>query len=76
MSLTQFFFLFAMNFILLARDKTKKYLSISHRIINYQTFLARTYIIVYQLIQDQSSHSDNPLDKGLRKEHQCEMNQL
>ena len=33
------FFLFAMNFILLARDKTKKYLQISHRIINHQTFL-------------------------------------
>ena len=53
-SLAQFF-VFAMNFILLVRNKTKKYLPVSHRIINYQTFLA--CITVYQLIQGQCSHS-------------------
>ena len=59
------FLLFTMNFNLLVRNKTKKYHPISHRIINYQTFLA--CIIVYQLIQSQCPHSNNPLEKGLRK---------
>ena len=68
-SLDTNFFLFAMNFILLARDKTKKYLPISQRIINYQTFFfARACITVYQLIQDHCSHSDTPLEKRAQKD--------
>ena len=59
------FFLFAMNFVLLARDKTKKYFLISQRIINCNKLLASPCITVYQ--QDQCSHSDTPLEKGLRK---------
>ena len=59
------FFLFVMNIFLLARDKTKKYLPISHRIIHCQTYLA--CIIRYQLMQGWCPHSDNPLEKGLRK---------
>ena len=63
------YFLFAMNFILLTRKKTKKYLPISHRIKNYQPFLGS--IIIYQLMQGrcpgQCPHSNNPPEKGLRK---------
>ena len=67
-SLTHFFsFCNELNFILLARDKTKEYLLVSHRMINYQTFLARACIIVYQLIQGQCPHSYNPQERGLRK---------
>ena len=55
-----------MNFILLARDKTKKSIPISHRIINYQTFLVGVCIIVYQFIQGQFPYSDNPLEQELR----------
>ena len=40
-----YFFLFAMAFISLARNKAKKYLPISHRIINYQTFFGLHYCI-------------------------------
>ena len=43
------FFLFAINFILLTRNKTKKDLPISHRIINYQTFF-RPFTINYLFI--------------------------
>ena len=64
------FFLFAINFILLlARDKTKKYLPTSQRIIKYLIFfLARACITVYQLMQDQCSHSDTPPAERAQKE--------
>ena len=50
-----------MNFILRARDKTKKYLPISQRIIKYQI------IIVYQFMQDQCSHSFTILEERAQK---------
>ena len=59
------FFLFGMNFVLLAITKSKKYLPISHGKINYQSFSA--CIIIYQLIQGQYAHSNKPPDKEFRK---------